>query len=210
MPIFLLIIVTTNGLASLDYHSVKIIASSLSISLTSSDIRVAMERPISWYRCWLPSGPSRMKINRVGTGTSVRSPSNWALLRRTKARTGWLRKSTSPTRILEASAPGGIFLAKCSLNCNEEVRVMMITFHMRFFSITGFLCKESTSESRLTYWEPGKIADSLQLTFSNFLNSMCPSDAIWRHRSGSTLAQVMACCLTAPSHYLNQCWLIFR
>ena len=27
----------------------------------------------------------------------------------------------------------------------------------------------------------------------------------WRQRSGSTLAQVMACCLTAPSHYLNQC-----
>ena len=29
---------------------------------------------------------------------------------------------------------------------------------------------------------------------------------VW-HRSESTLAQVMACCLTAPSHYLNQCWL---
>ena len=27
-------------------------------------------------------------------------------------------------------------------------------------------------------------------------------------RYGSTLAQVMACCLMAPSHYLNQCWLI--
>ena len=39
-------------------------------------------------------------------------------------------------------------------------------------------------------------------------NSLWPSDAIWRHRSGSTLAQVMACCLTAPTHYLNQCWLI--
>ena len=24
---------------------------------------------------------------------------------------------------------------------------------------------------------------------------------------GLTLAQIMACCLTAPSHYLNQCWL---
>ena len=35
-----------------------------------------------------------------------------------------------------------------------------------------------------------------------------PSDAIWRQRSGSKLAQVLACCLTAPSHYLNQCWLI--
>ena len=29
------------------------------------------------------------------------------------------------------------------------------------------------------------------------------------HSSESTMAQVMACCLTAPSHYLNQCWLIF-
>ena len=27
-------------------------------------------------------------------------------------------------------------------------------------------------------------------------NSLWPSDAIWRQRSGSTLAQVMACCLT--------------
>ena len=29
-------------------------------------------------------------------------------------------------------------------------------------------------------------------------------------RSGSTLAQVMAFCLTAPSHYLNQCLLIIN
>ena len=41
-----------------------------------------------------------------------------------------------------------------------------------------------------------------------WLNSLWPSDAIWRHGSGSILAQVMACCLTAPSQYLNQCWLI--
>ena len=38
--------------------------------------------------------------------------------------------------------------------------------------------------------------------------SLWPSDAIWRHGSWSTLVQVMVCCLTAPSHYLNQCWLI--
>ena len=25
---------------------------------------------------------------------------------------------------------------------------------------------------------------------------------------GSTMAQVMACCLTAPSHYLSDCWLL--
>ena len=33
-----------------------------------------------------------------------------------------------------------------------------------------------------------------------YLNSLWPSDAIWRHSSGSTLTQVMVCCLTAPSH----------
>ena len=42
------------------------------------------------------------------------------------------------------------------------------------------------------------------------LNSLWPSDSIWRHGSGSTLVQVMACCLMAPSHYLNQCWLLKR
>ena len=43
-----------------------------------------------------------------------------------------------------------------------------------------------------------------------FINSLRPSDAIWRQWTWTTLAQVMACCLTAPSHYLNQCWLIIR
>ena len=41
------------------------------------------------------------------------------------------------------------------------------------------------------------------------INSLWPNEAIYRHRSKLTLAQVMACCLTAPSHYLKQCWLIF-
>ena len=42
------------------------------------------------------------------------------------------------------------------------------------------------------------------------INLLRPSncDTIWRHKFGSTLAQVMACCLMVRSHYLNQCWLI--
>ena len=40
------------------------------------------------------------------------------------------------------------------------------------------------------------------------IGSLWPSDAIWRQGSRSTLVQVMTCCLTATSHYLNQCWLI--
>ena len=38
-------------------------------------------------------------------------------------------------------------------------------------------------------------------------NTMWPFDAIWQ-RSRWTLAHVMACCLKAPSHYPNQCWLL--
>ena len=68
-------------------------------------------------------------------------------------------------------------------------------------------------------WSKCMIAE-ISVNFSNgmsirvlpwsksLLNSLRPSDAIWRHRSGSTLAHVMACCLTAPSHYLNKCWLM--
>ena len=50
-----------------------------------------------------------------------------------------------------------------------------------------------------------KIASILFLP--QCINLLWPSDAMWWHRTGSTLARVMACCLVAPSHYLNQCWL---
>ena len=42
-----------------------------------------------------------------------------------------------------------------------------------------------------------------------FINSLWPSVPKWQHGSELTLAQLMAWCLMAPSHYLNQCWLIF-
>ena len=54
---------------------------------------------------------------------------------------------------------------------------------------------------------------SVRMVISNVLyyfNSLWSSDAIWRHRSRSTLAQGMACCLTAPSHYLNQYWIFIK
>ena len=56
------------------------------------------------------------------------------------------------------------------------------------------------------YWL--KYLMKIVTNFPYSFNSLWPSDAIRRQRSGSPMAQVMACCLTAPSHYLNQCWLI--
>ena len=40
-----------------------------------------------------------------------------------------------------------------------------------------------------------------------WVNSFLPSDALWWHRSRSALVRAMACCLTAPRHYMRQCWL---
>ena len=57
-------------------------------------------------------------------------------------------------------------------------------------------------------WWVGDLHSGRGLVHTCTVNSLWPSDAIWRQRSGSTLAHVMACCLTAPSHFLNQCWLI--
>ena len=53
------------------------------------------------------------------------------------------------------------------------------------------------------------INDCIKCMDDCSINSLWSSDAIWQRFSlRSTLPQVMACCLTAPSHYLNQCWFI--
>ena len=41
-----------------------------------------------------------------------------------------------------------------------------------------------------------------------YIYSLWPSDAKWCRGTLSTLVQVMACCLTTQSLYMNQCWLI--
>ena len=55
-------------------------------------------------------------------------------------------------------------------------------------------------------WIKLHIFLATSLTF----NSLWLIDIIWQQKCGSTLAQVMACLLTAPNHYLNQVWLIIK
>ena len=56
-----------------------------------------------------------------------------------------------------------------------------------------------------------KIGGSWSSTRKDF-SQLGHSDAIYTcmywHKSEATLAQVMACCLMAPSHFLNQCWIL--
>ena len=70
-------------------------------------MRVEMALPISWYRPCDTAGPNMTNTNRVGIGTSVRSPMTQLLERRMNAAIGFSRKSTSPTKTFDASAFDG-------------------------------------------------------------------------------------------------------
>ena len=76
-----------------------------------------------------------------------------------------------------------------------------------------------TREQPLAKWVPG-IWNSetcgcrtffliMAFPFAPFY-SLWPRAVILLHRSGSILAQVMTWCCQAPSHHLNQCWLLMK
>ena len=87
----------------------------------------------------------------------------------------------------------GFILLFAHRRLNEMANILQTTFYNHIFSYKDFYIL---------------IQILLQIVPQNLINSLWPSDAIWPHRTWSTLAQVMACCLMASSHYLNQCWLI--
>ena len=68
--------------------------------------------------------------------------------------------------------------------------------HCLRLAVTSFLLR--VTEGLLYEWMRGTECSSTSLTHCGL---------IWRQRTGSTLVLVIACCLAAPSHYLNQCWL---
>ena len=102
----------------------------------------------------------------------------------------------------------------------EPMVVYCQLYHNEHISMKYYLkCKSFYSgkwkwKCRLPKWRPSclglnMLRDTILQCFNvkEQINLLMPSDAIWRWRSWSTLVQVMACCLTVPSHYLNQCWL---
>ena len=59
----------------------------------------------------------------------------------------------------------------------------------------------------LRWLKPWKLSQHL---IRYHLNSLGPSEAIWQHRTGSILMQLLACYLKAPIHCLNECWLVIK
>ena len=84
-----------------------------------------------------------------------------------------------------------------------------------FYTLTNSIKNEWILLQFLTtiliiYFREKKQVQNYQSVRRLLLNSLWPSDTIWWHRFGSKLSQVMACCLTAPNYYLNQCWLVIN
>ena len=89
--------------------------------------------------------------------------------------------------------------------------------NLRFCPVTQYYFTEMTLKMSLKsawffFWKPVLTMNRCcpfpaEVTHAGRINSLWPSDICW-HRSGSTLAQIMACYLMAPSHYMSQCWLI--
>ena len=74
-------------------------------------------------------------------------------------------------------------------------------FHIQLFS--------SIFHSRKLIWKCCLQNDG-HLVHALIFSPLWPSGTIWWQRIESTLVQVMAWCLMAPSHYLNQCWLLIH
>ena len=91
------------------------------------------------------------------------------------------------------------------METGKNLSLLGINYSLPFLSESHFC---------LRHWWMTLNANTLLLMFltngsaHSGLNHCDLRTAIWQPRSVSTLAQVTACCLTTPSDYLNQCWLI--
>ena len=90
---------------------------------------------------------------------------------------------------------------------SKKIFIMTESWNGKTFHITKQLWCRALMFSLLlaciSCWINSWVASNLK-----YLNSLWPSKAILWHRTWSTLVQVMAWCLMAPSHHRNQSWLL--
>ena len=128
-------------------------------------------------------------------------------------RNGWLVNLLWPSDAIWRQRSGSQVMACCLMTASHNLSHCWMEF-------LDNPCKDAISMNicklllRKIAWESfifnRKCQDYVLIKFprGQWVNSLWPSDAIWWQRYESTLAQVMACCLMAPSHNMNQHWLI--
>ena len=162
-------------------------------TLTWSQRSSAWVRTI-WLSAWTTVPGSTCSVRKVSFHKDPHSP--WVGVTKSVCLVH-LYSSTLFFRIIEA-----LFLA-------HQIHVWQVRVTAVLQQPCGDTCQVWMWFSKSNQWFHKSRYMNTMYIIKGEINSLWPSDAMWRYRSGSTLAQVMACCLTAPSHYLTLCWLIF-
>ena len=84
---------------------------------------------------------------------------------------------------------------------NLAIRGIKIQFSRQKMNFKPFSTKSSHDDELI-------LSEYFAFCIKRFIYSLWSRDAIWWHGSRSTWARGMACWLMAPSHYVNQCWLL--
>ena len=127
----------------------------------------------------------------------------------------WEKRDRSPTSSIKCRSFKNFRLVSNRLAlCAYSVEPMAIS--SKWTVITDRSLRRASSAWFLlvnnhTLLISGRLTNSISRTdaislISRLFLTFRPSDTIWRQRSRSTLAQIMAYCLTAPSHYMKECW----
>ena len=94
---------------------------------------------------------------------------------------------------------------------NKRKRLMFDRFnksHIKALHMGSNMIPTDRRYTRILFSYSGK--DWMKKGIFTHFNSLWPSATKWRDKSGSKFAPIMACCLTEPSHYRNQWWLIIK
>ena len=121
----------------------------------------------------------------------------------------WMRHAVDTLSTLPALSVG-VHQRTSDIYCHWKPKVVMMPTVLPLVTQCFVIMATSISEGNVRIPTTLAFFRGRIQTPDPTCDSLRPCDAIWRQRSWSTLAQVMACCLATPSHYLNQCWLFIN
>ena len=124
----------------------------------------------------------------------------------------WCHHVTYPGEFITVKSLESVMASKIIWNIPRHFKYRNV-----FYVINVLFSAVDTEYKFPTFWSNQFVSRNhwfylidLDRFWAYHVHSLWPSDAIWQHRSGSALAQVMACCLMATSHLLDHCWLVIR
>ena len=138
-----------------------------------------------------------------GVGSWKKYTQKFRFLWKNSARKDW----NADLVVLKLTSNGSIYPSSCSVSKFKYAVDTYLAMKALTLASLHLEWNETWDEFNSSWF---KVSGNTRWNCYHLFNSLWPTDIIWWHRSGPTFAQEMACCLMAPSHYLNQCWLIIK